>query len=98
MKQTWLIQVQIEDKEVKTFTVLELKRRLKGSGVEVDASYPPLRVAPGRFVGRGFATEKARVKASRGDVLLFKELQMSPTPATQEPTQATHRLNRADVF
>lgn len=79
MKQPWMIQVQLEDKEAKTFTVLELKRRLKGSGVEVDPSYTPLRVAPGRFVGRGFATEKAKRKASKGSVLLFKELMVSGT-------------------
>jgi len=36
-----------------------LRRLLKGTGVEVDMTYAPKRVAPGIYVGRGFATERA---------------------------------------
>jgi hypothetical protein len=81
IKLPWMIQVHVADKDVKAMTVTELRRRLKGSGVEVDASYEPLRVAPGRFVGRGFATERAKNKLSswKRDAVLFKELRMSAT-------------------
>ena len=76
-KQAWMIQVQLEDKDVVSLSVFELKRKLKGSGVEIDMRYEPLRVAPGRFVGRGFATERAKNKASVRGVVLFKELRVA---------------------
>jgi len=67
-------------------------------------SYQPLRVAPGRFVGRGFATERAKNKlmsrptmnvegASIGwtsSVVLFKELGLSDKPALTVSDQEQH--------
>ena len=79
-----MIQVQVEDKEATSFSALELKRRIKGSGVEVDMGYQPIKVAPGRFVGRGFATERARNKvlSTARDVVLFKELKVADGPVS----------------
>jgi hypothetical protein len=77
MKQPWMIQVQVDDKDATAFSALELKRKLKGTGVEVDMCYAPVRVSPGRFVGRGSATEGARLKATKGNVLLFKPLNVA---------------------
>lgn len=76
----WVIQVQFKDKEMTACSMAVFKRMLKGTGVEVDASYPPTRVAPGRFVGRGLATKGALKKAlARTDVHLFKEIKL-PEP------------------
>ncbi len=77
MKEPWMIQIQIEDKEAKVFSASDLKRKLKGSGVEVDMLYEPVKVAPGRFVGRGSATERAERRlrgAAPPSIVLFKEL------------------------
>ena len=75
VKNLWLIQVQFEDHEMAACPMAIFRRRLKGSGVEVDTSYPPVRVAPGRFVGRGLATKGAEKKAwTLGGVQLFKEI------------------------
>jgi hypothetical protein len=42
-----------------TCDVSAFKRRLRGSGVEVDTTYTPKRVGPAVFVARGVATERA---------------------------------------
>lgn len=63
-RRVWLIQVRLlADKGC---TVADLRRRLKGTGVEVDRTYQPKRVAPAVFVGRGFATERAVRIAGQG--------------------------------
>lgn len=60
-----LVQVQFSDHETIECPVPVFRRRLKGSGIELDRSYPITRVAPGRFVGRGFMTPRARAKSLR---------------------------------
>ena len=79
-RQPWLIQVQFDDKEMTVCSTAAFKRVLKGTGVEVDAGYPPVRVGLGRFVGRGVATKGAQKKTlARRDVYLFKEIKL-PDP------------------
>lgn len=74
--EAWMIQVQFEDRSVETCHVKAFRRKLKGTGVKVDMTYTPVRVAPGRFVGRGIATERAmrKILQGRSDVRCFKEL------------------------
>lgn len=64
-KEAWMIQVQFEDKSLESCPIKLFKRKLKGSGVEVDITYTPVRVAPGRFVGRGFVTHGVKKKLQR---------------------------------
>lgn len=61
----WLISVQFDDREMKACPIPVFRRRLKGTGIEMDRAYPITRVAPGRFVGRGFMTERAHKKLLR---------------------------------
>lgn len=83
-KESWLIQVQFADKTMMTCTLAAFRRKLKGTGVEVDTTYQPVRVAPGRFVGRGTATKRvSRMLSGEGfylsgagprDVTLFEDV------------------------
>lgn len=65
-KLPWIIQIQFTDKRISSCPMHVFRRKFAGTGVEVDRSYEPVRVAPGRFVGRGFATARAaaRVQSS----------------------------------
>jgi len=76
-RKTLMIQVQLDDKEAATCPIHVLRRRLKGTGIEVDRCYAPVRVAPGRFVGRGLATARAARKArGRPGVVVFGEIRL----------------------
>jgi hypothetical protein len=87
-KEPWLVQV-VFDKEVLVCSLSNFKRRIKGTGIELDMTYPPTRVAPGRFVGRGFATERTKRRMyliggwgtpKRQGVTLFKEVVFPVAP------------------
>lgn len=58
-REPWMIQVDFEDKTITSCPLHVFRRELKGTGIEVDASYAPVHVGRGRFVGRGFATSRA---------------------------------------
>lgn len=88
MRESWIVQVQLEDKTETNCPISTFKRRLKGTGIEVDMSYLPVRVAPGRFVGRGFATRKvARNFTHSKGVSLFKEIRFPETPESSSTTR-----------
>lgn len=64
-KKPWMIQVRLPAD--KGCSIDTLKKMLKGTGVEVDTTYVPKRVAPAIFVGRGFATARAVSIAQDGE-------------------------------
>lgn len=78
-REPFMIQIQFDDKNLVDCPLWMFKRRLKGTGIEVDGSYPPTRVGAGRFVGRGFVTPRVsrglRIWASvrHPHVYLFEE-------------------------
>lgn len=75
--QTWLIQVQFDDKTITECPLPKFKRKLKGTGIEVDVTYKPVYVAPGRFIGRGRLTRRAARKLTyKHGVHLFSELRL----------------------
>lgn len=61
MKKTWMIQIDL-GRDAMECPVWLLRKKLAGSGIEVDRTYPPTFVGKGRFVGRGFATERAAAR------------------------------------
>ena len=65
-RETWMIQVQFDDKDLVECPIYLFRRELQGSGVEVDASYTPVHVGRGRFVGRGTATPRAARRLHSG--------------------------------
>lgn len=65
-KKPWIVQIQFHDKSVATCPMHLFRRKLAGTGIEVDRSYEPVRVAAGRFVGRGFATQRAVDRCNSG--------------------------------
>ncbi len=63
-RKTWLIRIRLlADKGC---AISEFKRKLKGTGVEIDTNYQPKRVGPALYVGRGFATARAVRVAQQG--------------------------------
>lgn len=90
-RRPWLVQVRLPAD--RGCSVLDLRKILKGSGVEVDRAYVPKRVAPATFVGRGWATKRAVDKARRHSSQLsygawfFEEIRMVDLESGRKATQ-----------
>lgn len=98
VRDSWMIQVEFGDLSVKTCDHMTFKRKLKGTGVEVDTGYPIAFVGKGRFIGRGFATKRAAKKLSNtfsvswnsrnSRPLLFKELKFNEVPSQPQASRS----------
>lgn len=91
----WLISVQFDDREMKACPIPVFRRRLKGTGIELDRAYPITRVAPGRFVGRGFMTDRAHKKLLRRPGQFF--IAQVGDPVRLDPPRRRRR-NASDVI
>ncbi len=74
VRDPWMIQVDFEDKSLTSCPLHVFRRELKGTGIEVDASYAPTHVGRGRFIGRGFATARAIKKLTQRIYIAGREL------------------------
>ena len=80
--------------------IATVKRELRGTGIEVDMTYEPKRVAPAIFVARGFGTKRAFRRscgAGSGRLSFFDEMRPNDPPATLDDlwgTGAERRLQR----
>lgn len=66
-KTPWLIQLQFDDATMSVCPMHVFRRKLIGTGIEVDRTHDPVHVGRGRFVGRGFATKRAIEKLHGSD-------------------------------